>query len=141
MPAGAWLGRDLAGRHPAWHHGVPVPVPQRALELQPGGTDQPAEARYKVVFRLQYETSLSAAAPEHASLIEQSGAETRECADPVLPRSSSGPFAVKYSLSSSFRSGLSRGGKQKEVHTLGLRIFVGNRSVPQCPSSLAGSQG
>lgn len=49
VPEGAGAGRDPAGRDPPGHPRVPVPVPQRALELQPGGPAQPAQERYKVV--------------------------------------------------------------------------------------------
>lgn len=49
VPEGAGAGGDAAGRDPPGDPGVPVPVPQRALELQPGGPAQPAQERYKVV--------------------------------------------------------------------------------------------
>lgn len=90
MPEGAWLGRDLAGCHPPWDHGVPVPVSQRALELQPGGTDQPAEARYKVVFCLQYKISLGALAPRICISNEVKwGSNQRMQRSSLLPRSGS----------------------------------------------------
>lgn len=49
VPEGAGAGGDAAGRDPPGHPRVPVPIPQRALELQPGRSAQPAQERYKVV--------------------------------------------------------------------------------------------
>ena len=45
VPERAGLGGDAAGVGAPQPHGVPLPVPQRALELQHGRPGKPSEKR------------------------------------------------------------------------------------------------